>query len=86
LELVAAAGVGTVLGGALAWWSTELFRAVLPVALALSAAAMLYVAVAQSARILAGWPARIRSLECGLSFVAGVVIIGGSHQVLEFFG
>ena len=86
LGLAVCAGMGTVLGGALVWWSAESFRLVLPVALALSAAAMLYVALAQSAHVLGAWRARILTLECGLPFLTGILIIHASHHVLELFG
>jgi len=66
LGLAVCAGFGTVLGGTLAWWSTEAIRPALPVALALSAATMLYVATAQSAQLLGAWRTRILTLECGL--------------------
>lgn len=86
LGLAVCAGLGTVLGGTLAWWSAEAIRPALPVALALSAAAMLYVALAQSVSLFGVWRARVLTLECGLPFLAGVLIIGGSHHVLELFG
>jgi zinc and cadmium transporter len=86
LGLAVCAGMGTVLGGTLAWWSAEAIRPALPVALALSAAAMLYVALAQSAQIVGTWRARVLTLECSLPFLAGVFIIGGSHHALELFG
>ena len=71
LGLAVCAGLGTVLGGTLAWWSAEAIRPVLPVALALSAAAMLYVALAQSASLFGAWRTRVLTLECGLPFLAG---------------
>lgn len=86
LGLAVCAGLGTVLGGTLAWLSAEAIRPALPVALALSAAAMLYVALAQSVSLFGVWRARALTLECGLPFLAGVLIIGGSHHVLELFG
>ncbi len=86
LALTACAGMGTVIGGTLAWWSAETIRPALPVALALAAAAMLYVALGQSAHLLGRWRARVVTLECGLPFVAGVLMIAGSHHVLEMFG
>ena len=86
LGLTACAGMGTVLGGMMAWWSAGAIRMALPVALALSAAAMLYVALAQSAHLLGASRARVLTLEYGLPFLAGVLIIGGSQHVLELFG
>lgn len=86
LGLAVCAGLGTVLGGTLAWWSAESIRPALPAALALSAAAMLYVALAQSASLLGTWRARVLTLECSLPFLAGVLIIGGSHHALDLFG
>lgn len=86
LGLTACAGMGTVLGGMIAWWSAGAIRMALPVALALSAAAMLYVALAQSAHLLGASRARVLTLEYGLPFLAGVLIIGGSQHVLELFG
>lgn len=86
LGLAVCAGLGTVLGGTLAWWSAETIRPALPVALALSAAAMLYVALAQSVSLFEAWRARVLTLECGLPFLAGVLIIGGSHHALALFG
>ena len=86
LGLAVCAGFGTVLGGTLAWWSAEAIRPALPVALALSAAAMLYVAITQSAQLFGTWRTRILTLECGLPFLAGILIIGGSHHALELFG
>lgn len=86
LGLAVCAGFGTVLGGALAWWSTEAIRPALPAALALSAAAMLYVAIAQSAQLFGAWRTRIFTLDCGLPFLAGILIIGGSHHALELLG
>ena len=86
LGLAVCAGLGTVLGGTLAWLSAEAIRPALPVALALSAAAMLYVALAQSVSLFGVWRARVLTLECGLPLLAGVLIIDGSHHVLELFG
>jgi hypothetical protein len=40
----------------------------------------------QSVHLLGTWRARVVTLECGLPFLAGVAIIGGSHHVLELFG
>lgn len=77
LGLAVCAGMGTVLGGVLTWWSAEAIRPALPAALALSAAAMLYVALAQSAHLLGAWRVRVLTLECALPFLAGVLIIGG---------
>lgn len=86
LALAGGAGAGTVLGGWLAWSAAEAIRPALPAALALSAAAMLYVALAQSARLSGTWRARVLTLEFGLPFLAGVMIVGGSHHLLERFG
>ena len=86
LVLAVCAGLGTVLGGTLAWWSAEAIRPALPIALALSAAAMLYVALAQSVSLFGVWRAHVLTLECGLPLLAGVLIIDGSHHVLELFG
>lgn len=86
LVLAGGAGAGTVLGGWLAWGAAETIRPALPAALALSAAAMLYVALAQSARLSGTWRARVLTLEFGLPFLAGVIIVGGSHHLLELFG
>lgn len=86
LGLAVCAGLGTVLGGMLAWWSAEAIRPALPLALALSAAAMLYVAIAQSTQLLAAWRTRVLTFECGLPFLAGMLIMGGSHHALELLG
>ncbi len=86
LVLAVCAGLGTVLGGTLAWWSAEAIRPALPIALALSAAAMLYVALAQSVSLFSTWRARVPTLACGLPFLAGILLIGGPHHVLELFG
>jgi zinc and cadmium transporter len=86
LAMAVFVGTGTVLGGILTWWTAETVQPALPAALALSAAAMLYVAVAQSAHLLRDGQARLLSLECTLPFVAGLSIIAGSHHALGFFG
>lgn len=86
LGLAACAGLGAVLGAVLTWWSAEAVRPALPLALAMSAAAMFYVAIAQSAQLLTAWRARMLTLECGLPFVAGILIMGGSHHVIEWLG
>jgi zinc and cadmium transporter len=86
LALTACAALCTVFGGLLAWWSVGAIQAALPFALALSAAAMLYVALAQSARLVGAWRTRVLVLECSLPFAAGVLVIGGSHRLLEAFG
>ena len=42
--------------------------------------------LAQSVSLFGVWRTRVLTLECGLPFLAGVLIIGGSHHVLELFG
>lgn len=86
LGLSLCAGMGTVLGGTLAWWSATAIEQVLPFALALSAAALLYIVLAQSAQALHAWRARVFTLELGLPFLSGIFIVGVSHRVLERLG
>ncbi|WP_158219610.1 ZIP family metal transporter [Ideonella sp. A 288] len=86
LGLSVCAGVGTVLGGVLAWWSAEALRPALPAALALSAAALLYAALSQSAHLAGAWRTRVLTLEFGLPFLAGVLMIGGTHHLHELLG
>jgi zinc and cadmium transporter len=86
LGLALCAGMGTVLGGALAWWSAKAIEQALPFALALSAAALLYIVLAQSAQAIHAWRARVFTLELGLPFLSGIFVVGVSHRMLEMLG
>lgn len=86
LGLTACAALGTVLGGTLTWWSAEAIRPALPLALALSAAALIFAAATQSARLIGAWRSRVLTRELALPFVAGVLVIGGSHHLRELLG
>lgn len=83
LWLTAGTGLGTVLGGLLIVWSTNLLEAVLPAVLAITAAATLYAALNRSAHELIG--SRVRSLTAELAgpFLAGFLMIEVSHHLLE---
>ncbi len=43
-------------------------------------------ALAQSVSLFGAGRARILALESGLTFLAGLLVIGGSHRALELFG
>lgn len=81
--LAVCTGMGTVLGGVMAWLSAEAIRPALPIAFALSTAAMLYVALAQSALLFGAWRGQVAMIACGLPFLAGILIVEGSHHLLE---
>lgn len=83
LGLTLCAGMGTVLGGVLAWWSALAIQQALPFALALSAAAMLCVVLAQAARALDARHGRTFAAKLGLPFLSGFLMIGALHHVLE---
>ena len=87
LLMAACAGTGTLIGGVLAWWSAEAVRTALPVALAVSAAAMLCVALAQSVHLLRTHRRqRGLTIEYARPFLTGVVLAAGTHHLLEFVG
>jgi zinc and cadmium transporter len=86
LTVAVGAGMGTALGGGLAWFLAETIRPALPVALALSAATMLYVALGHSALLLGARRGRVAAIECGVPLLAGVLSVGGSHHLLALAG
>ena len=86
LALTLCAGMGTVIGGMLAWWSAKAIEQALPFALALAAAALLYIVLVQSAQAVHAWRSRVFTLELGLPFLSGIFVVGVSHRVLEMLG
>lgn len=86
LLITVGTGGGTVVGGALVWWWAPAMSLVMPVALALAAAAMFYVALAHSSGLSgAAWRQRFAA-ERALPFVAGLLMIHLSHHAHELLG
>lgn len=86
LLITVGTGSGTLVGGALVWWWAPMVSLVMPVALAVAAAAMIYVALAHaSSRSGAAWRQRLGA-ERALPFVAGLLMIHLSHHVHELVG
>lgn len=79
-------GTGTLVGGALVWWWAPAVSLLMPVALAVAAAAMFYVALAHSPSLFgAAWRQRL-AVERALPFSAGLLLIHLSHHVHELLG
>ncbi len=79
-------GMGTLVGGALVWWFAPLMSLAMPVALAIAAAALGYVAIAHASSLFeTAWRQRLTA-EHALPFVAGLMMIQLSHHVHELLG
>ncbi len=86
LLITVGTGTGTVVGGALVWWWAPAVSLLMPVALAVAAAAMFYVALAHSSNLFgAPWRQRLAA-ERALPFAAGLLMIHLSHHAHELLG
>jgi len=86
LLITAGTGTGTLVGGALVWWWAPAVSLVIPIALAVAAAAMFYVALAHSPSLFgAAWRQRLAT-ERALPFAAGLLLIHLSHHAHELLG
>lgn len=86
LLITVGTGTGTVVGGTLVWCWAPAVSLLMPVALAVAAAAMFYVALAHSSRLFgSAWRQRLAA-ELALPFAAGLLMIHLSHHVHELLG
>lgn len=86
LLITVGTGTGTMLGAALVWSFAPVMSMVMPVALAVAASAMLYVALSHSATLFgAAWRQRLAT-ERAMPFAAGLLLIQLSHHAHELLG
>lgn len=86
LLLTLCSGMGTALGGLLVWWSAGAQRALLPLGLAITAAATLHVVLSHSSQVLAGTRLRLLSVDIAVPFGMGVVVNELSHHLAGALG